>query len=166
MSMTKRATKRVVALVLALMMVAMMGVTAFADTTTVLSDGTHTATATLYKDSACTTLSMGNDALTTGDSNVTIEVKDGLATLSFSTKDLTVTRLGITVTGKLASMVLYDADAGTYTATTEDDGYTFVISKVPVKYLIDGVVFEGTFKATVSIIETNMSGYLQLTNIK
>lgn len=156
----KKLGKKLVATLLAAVTVMAMSVTAFAATPT--EDGSYSVTPTLYKDEACTETSMGNDALVSAE----LEITGDTATLYLTTKDLTVTRLGITVTGKLKSMILYDKAGTAHTAEADkDDAYTFIVSDIPVSDIVEGVTFESTFEATVSIIPVNMSGYLKLTNI-
>lgn len=154
----KKILKKMVAVVAATTMVMAMGVSAFAATTD-LNDGKYTATAHLYKDEACTEISMGDEALVSTE----VEINGDEATIKFTTKDIEVTRLNITVTGHLDSMVLYDADGTTYTARS-DDGYVYTVYEFPADQLEDGAVFAASFKANVVIIPVDMSGYLKFTN--
>ena len=72
-----RKIKKLVATLLAATMVMAMGVTAFAADS--LADGKYTAKQNLYKNSACTTTSMGDAAL--NDMRAEITIADDEATL-------------------------------------------------------------------------------------
>lgn len=148
--------KKMIAAVLAATMVLAMAVTVFA----AVGNGNYSVDATLYKDEECTELSMGDDALV----STAVSVSDGKATLTFTTKDIEVTRLGITVTGHLKSMVMYDADGNEYEATSSSNGYVYQVKDFPADQLAEGAVFSATFEATVVIISVDMSGYLKFTN--
>lgn len=154
--MFNRLKKAVAAVVATTVVMAMGVVTAFAAEP--LDEGEYTVTPTLYKESTCENVSMGNDALV----GATVYVQGDTATLELNTKDLTVTRLGITVTGKLKTMTLYDNAGNEYKA--DPDGYTFTVSGIPASQIVEGVSFKSTFEASVSIIPVDMTGYLKLTN--
>ena len=85
-----RKIKKLVATLLAATMVMAMGVTAFAADS--LADGKYTAKQNLYKNSACTTTSMGDAALY--DMRAEITIADDEATLVVHTHEITY--LGLT----------------------------------------------------------------------
>jgi len=93
-----RKIKKLVATLLAATMVMAMGVTAFAADS--LADGKYTAKQNLYKNSACTTTSMGDAAL--NDMRAEITIADDEATLVVHTHEITY--LGLT--GHLGKMVV------------------------------------------------------------
>lgn len=80
-----RKIKKLVATLLAATMVMAMGVTAFAADS--LADGKYTAKQNLYKNSACTTTSMGDAAL--NDMRAEITIADDEATLVVHTHEIT-----------------------------------------------------------------------------
>lgn len=159
----KKLLKKSAAIGMAAMMIMAMGVTAFAAEGT-LAAGTYNVDTVLYKDEACTEISMGDDALV----STTVEInEDGTATIDFTTKDIEVTRLGITVTGHLKSMVMYDANGVAYDADLVDESdeqYVFEVTGFPAEQLEEGAVFSASFEADVIIFPVNMSGYMQFTN--
>ncbi len=160
----KKLFKKFAAIGMAAMMIMAMGVTTFAAEET-LAAGNYSVDTALYKDEACTEISMGDDALVS--TAVTVN-NDGTATIYFTTKDIEVTRLGITVTGHLKSMMIYDANGTAYSATTEgkndNDQYVFTVQGFPADQLNEGAVFSASFEANVIIIPVNMSGYMKFTN--
>ena len=152
----KQMAKKVTATFLAAIMMLAMGVTSFA-----AENGNYTATATLYKDAACTELLMGNDAIVSTE----IDIVDGMATITLTTQDITVTRMGITATGKLSSLTL-TAGEKSYVAKKDTlDDYKFKISGIPANVITEGVVFSAHCEASVIIIPINMDGYMKFTNI-
>lgn len=156
----KRLLKKFAAIGMAAMMIMAMGVTAFAAETG-LEDGEYMATAHLYKDEACTEISMGDAALDGAD----ISVSDGKATITLYTTSIKY--MGIT--GHLDSMTLYSSDGTAYAATGPEEAegyYIFTISDFPASELSEGVVLEGKYVVKVSIMPMNSTGFLKLTDIQ
>lgn len=150
----KKLFKKLTAVVAAATMVMAMGVTAFASGST-LDDGEYTAAAHLYKQEACTDLSMGDQ----GMDGMDIVIEGDTATITLHTKQITY--LGLT--GTLKSMTLYDNDDNEYVATKS--GYDFTVTDFPADQITENAVFKGSFTANVSIMPINMTGYLQITDI-
>ena len=162
-----RKIKKLVATLLAATMVLAMGVTAFAAEN--LANGTYTANQNLYKNSDCSTTSMGDAAV--NDLKAEIVVNGATSTLKVHTHEITYMKL----TGHLSAMTL-KVNGTTYTgaASTGEvkDGdyegetdYIYTFTGVPTSAITEGVVLEGTYTAKVSIMPMKATGYLKLTNI-
>ena len=157
----KQMAKKVTATFLVAIMMLAMGVTSFAAENETTYSGKYSATATLYKDAACTELSMGNDAIVSAE----IDIVNGMATITLKTQDITVTRMGITATGHLTELTLIAGDQS-YAAQVGPDGESlFTIPNIPANLIAEGVVFSAKCKASVVIIPVNMDGYMKFTNI-
>ena len=142
-----RKIKKLVATLLATTMVMAMGVTAFAADT--LADGTYSANQNLYKNSDCSTTSMGDAAV--NDLKAEIVVNGATSTLKVHTHEITYMKL----TGHLSAMTL-KVNGTTYTgaASTGEikDGdyegetdYIYTFTGVPTSAITEGVVLEGTY---------------------
>lgn len=162
-----RKIKKLVATLLAATMVMAMGVTAFAAET--LTNGTYTANQNLYKNSNCSTTSMGDAAV--NDLKAEIVVNGDTATLKVHTHEITYLGLtghlgamslkvnGTTYTGVLSKGEVEDGD---YAGETD---YIYTFTGVPTSAITEGAVLEGSYTAKVSIMPKKATGYLKLTNI-
>ena len=147
-----RKIKKLVATLLAATMVMAMGVTAFAADS--LADGKYTAKQNLYKNSACTTTSMGDAAL--NDMRAEITIADDEATLVVHTHEITY--LGLT--GHLGKMV-----TPKQTTTNGVTDYYFTFTGLDASTIYEGCVITGKFTTYVGSMPMNATGYLKLTDI-
>ena len=139
-------------------MVMAMGVTAFAADS--LADGKYTAKQNLYKNSACTTTSMGGAAL--NDMRAEITIADDEATLVVHTHEITY--LGLT--GHLGKMVVNGKTVTPKQTTTNGvTDYYFTFTGLDASTIYEGCVITGKFTTYVGSMPMNATGYLKLTDI-
>lgn len=149
---------KLVATLLAATMVMAMGVTAFAADS--LADGKYTAKQNLYKNSACTTTSMGDAAL--NDMRAEITIADDEATLVVHTHEITY--LGLT--GHLGKMVVNGKTVTPKQTTTNGvTDYYFTFTGLDASTIYEGCVITGKFTTYVGSMPMNATGYLKLTDI-
>ena len=153
-----RKIKKLVATLIAATMVMAMGVPAFAADS--LADGKYTAKQNLYKNSACTTTSMGDAAL--NDMRAEITIADDEATLVVHTHEITY--LGLT--GHLGKMVVNGKTVTPKQTTTNGvTDYYFTFTGLDASTIYEGCVITGKFTTYVGSMPMNATGYLKLTDI-
>lgn len=143
----KRLTKRVMSafLALALVVTALAGgsLKASASTNDVTS-GSYDVSATLYKEEACTNVSMGNSGI---DSISADFNGDGTVDITLVSKTVFYSN----TTGQLSAFTLYDSNGNAYVGDNSANSLSFVISGFPASDFQVNSVLRGTFVSVVSM---------------